>query len=151
MNLSPFRSYISAYFLANRPKYVWIISTFYWLNALLFGAIGIPIILILFGIFPNEGGDKPDNFLLTFSLAIGAIVLAIALIIVGWNLWKLKPQARLAGITLSGLILVINLIIFGVRLVNGQFSIPFSVIFHGIVIGALYNRSIKVAFQDNSQ
>ena len=136
--------------MANRPKIVWIISTFYWLNALLFGAVGIPVILILFGIFPEEGGDKPENFSLTLSLSIGALVLAVALIVVGWKLWKLKPQARLAAISLSGLLLVINLSIFGIRLVNGQFSIPFSVIFHALVIGALYNRGIKAAFQDVS-
>jgi len=148
MSLHGRLAYISGS-LKNRPIVVLIISIFYWLNALVLGFIGITVILAQLGSLPslNGSGEKPSNYLLSLSLSVGATILAIVLIVVGWRLLQLKPQARQAAIILSGIVIVPNLFIFIVRMIYGQFSIPFSVIFHALVIWALYSKNVKAAFQ----
>ena len=76
-----------------RPRSVTIISLFYWLNALVLGAIGVIAVLLLAG--PYLGGTLPlsqiseemPSILLWGSLFVGIIALAIFSAVVGWGLW----------------------------------------------------------------
>lgn len=131
----------------NRPTSITVISIFYWINAVTQGAMSIIGFTRLLGSI-SEGPDSIPA--ISILLPIGNMVLVACFVVVGWGLWQLKQWGRLAAITLSGLMIAISLFMFAFAIIYGQFSIPYNIVFHGLVLSALFGANVKAAFQSNS-
>jgi predicted RNA-binding Zn-ribbon protein involved in translation (DUF1610 family) len=81
------------------------------------------------------------------SLFVGIIALAIFSAVVGSGLWQLKAWARRAAIVVSSLVIVVNLIVFVIGFMSGQFSIPYGIVLHGLVLWVLNSMSVKAVFE----
>ena len=136
-----------------RPSHITVVSLFYLLNALALGAIGV--VITLSSIVPyfdstmprSQASEEVSGILLFGGIVVGIIALAIFIAVVGYGLWRLKSWARRAAIVISSLISVINLILFVNGIINGQPTIPYGIVFHGLVLWALSSMSTKSVFE----
>ena len=127
----------------NRPISIAVISIFYWINAAVQGVNGVTRFGRLLGSI-TEGRDSIPA--ISILLPIGNIVLVLFFVVVGWGLWQLRPQTRLAAIFLSGFMTAISLFVFVLALIYGQFLIPYNIVLHGLVLGALFSTTVKQVF-----
>ena len=122
--------------------------------AMLHVLLGIGSILLSVFINRNTVSDSGDrNFasgLLPLSIAIMLVLIGIFLFLVARGLWKARPWARMLTLTITGLILLINLVSVSV----GNFTIyGLSILPVFLVMsGYLYiNKTAKSAFwKDNT-
>jgi hypothetical protein len=135
-----------------RPTSVKVICYFYWLNTLVFGAVGVIGILLMAG--PYLTGALPlsrmwratPDILLAGGLSIVIAAAAVFFAAVGWKLWQLKCWARSAAIAGSGLVIIFSLVLTVIRLISGELGMSYALVFHGWALGALFRRDVKAAF-----
>jgi hypothetical protein len=136
-----------------RPGIVTAICWFYWLNTLVLGAIGVVSALLMLG--PYLSGVRPlsqmsaemPGILLGCGLSVVIVALAVFFAVVGWGLWRLKRWARGAAMVGGSLAIVLNLVLVVIALAKGGFGIPYGVVFHGLVLWALFRGDVKTAFE----
>jgi hypothetical protein len=138
-----------------RPVGVTIIEILYFLGAALCVLIGVGIMLGG-GLFASllsqqgQGGAAGAGFLAGLGVALGVIVLVLAVIpvLTGWGLWKLKSWARILAIVFAVLGLLGAL--FGLL---GAFSHPgllvsvvIRLVIHGLILWYMFQPDVKAAF-----
>ena len=138
---------------AKRPGIVTAICCFYWFNTLILGAIGIISVLLMVGPYLNGAlplnrmSEEMSGILSICGLSVMLVALAAFVAVVGWGLWQLKRWARGAAMLGSSLAIGLNLVVFVIALANGGFGMPYGVVFHGLVLGALFRGDVKTAFE----
>ncbi len=134
---------------AKRPGAVTAICWFYWLNTLILGAIGVISGLLAIDVSrarPSDGmSEAMPTILFLGSLSVVIIAFAVLFAVVGWGLWKLKRWARRTAIVGSSLAIGLNLVVVVSAFANGGFGIPYGVVFHGLVLWALFRGDVKTA------
>lgn len=105
-----------------RPDGVSLLSIWHFIVAALFAlglcAMTIPIVAV----WADASTSPGDAFIATMFLMIGFVailVFAVAFVVVGWGLWRLRSWARMAAIVLA----ILSLFAFPIGTVTGGLTL----------------------------
>jgi len=126
-----------------RPTSVTAISMFCWLFSFASGMVG------LFSIVDLINGNilNVESFFLSpLLLTITGLGLSILYFITGTGLWRLKKWSRLVAISISCLMILINLVSFFISKTNSQSTELTIGVLHGLALISLFSTKVKLAF-----